>query len=250
MPTPISAIPEVAPSANVPKAYTAVAPWWHTLLFVAIVVTLSILQSRPSVVAHATALPSRIPIYAGTLAYEVALFLYVWLLGLRLRRVPMRDIIGGKWARLEDFLIDVATAIGFWIVVVAVLAIVQIFVKYNGVKAARELLPQTPAEVAAFLVLSVTAGFCEEFVFRGYLQRQFLALAQNAPVAIALQALVFAVGHLYQGWRPVIAITVYGALFGILAWYRKTLRPGMIQHAAQDTISGIVGGILLRRKLI
>jgi len=31
-----------------------------------------------------------------------------------------------------------------------------------------------------------------------------------------------------------ITITIYGALFGILAVMRKSLRPGMIQHAMQD----------------
>jgi hypothetical protein len=31
-----------------------------------------------------------------------------------------------------------------------------------------------------------------------------------------------------------ITITLYGALFGILAMMRKSLRPGMMQHAMQD----------------
>lgn len=243
----------IAPEFPLPQApakvNATVAPWWHTVLFVAIVIALSVLQGRPSTVAHAAALPSRIPIYVGTLIYELLLFGYVWL-GLRPRHVRVSDIVGGRWARLEDFLIDVATAFVFWMVVVAALSIVQFFVKYNGVKAAAELLPQTLGEMGVFVVLSITAGFCEEFVFRGYLQRQFLAMAQSAPVAIGLQALVFGAAHLYQGWRAVVAITVYGALFGILAYWRKSLRPGMIQHAAQDTISGIVGSILMKHKLI
>lgn len=43
-----------------------------------------------------------------------------------------------------------------------------------------------------------------------------------------------------------ITITVYGALFGILAVYRKSLRPGMIQHAMQDSFAGL-GFALLKR---
>ena len=240
----------VNPSSTSRDPYAAVAPWWHTVLFVAAIAGLSVLQSRPAAIAHAMAMPSRIPLYAQTLIFELVLFFYVWLAGLKLRRVTIRELVGGRWTRLDDFLIDVATALLFWIVVAAALAIVQLFVKYNGVRAAQELLPQTIAEMVAFAVLSVTAGFCEEFVFRGYLQRQFLALAKNAPLAIVLQALVFGLAHLYQGWRPVVGITVYGALFGVLAWWRKSLRPGMIQHAAQDTFSGIVGGILLKHKVI
>jgi membrane protease YdiL (CAAX protease family) len=98
-----------------------------------------------------------------------------------------------------------------------------------------------------FLILSVTAGFCEDFIFRGYLQRQFLTVTGSAWIAISVQALVFGVAHLYQGWRGVVAITVYGALFGILAQWRNSLRPGMMQHAAQDSLLGIAG-MLIRHK--
>jgi hypothetical protein len=41
-----------------------------------------------------------------------------------------------------------------------------------------------------------------------------------------------------------VTITVYGALFGALAVMRKSLRPGMMQHAAQDTLTGIVVSLL------
>jgi hypothetical protein len=52
---------------------------------------------------------------------------------------------------------------------------------------------------------------------------------------------------MYQGVKGVITISIYGARFGILAVVRKSLRPGMMQHAGQDIFSGIVGGILARR---
>ena len=109
------------------------------------------------------------------------------------------------------------------------------------------MLPQGPLEIAAWIALCVTAGFCEELVFRGYLQRQFSALIGRVDRSIALQAIVFGIGHMYQGFKGVITIAVYGALFGILAVIRKSLRPGMIQHASQDMFSGLVGGFLLRR---
>ena len=208
-------------------------------------------QGQPSVLARTSNLPSKVPIYAATLAYELFLVAYVWLLRPpAARSKAFAEIIGGQWNRFSDFLRDVGVAFLFWLVVIAALAAVQVFVRYNGVQAARPLLPQSAPEMAAFLVLSVTAGFCEEFIFRGYLQRQFLALAGSAWIAITLQAIVFGVAHIYQGWRAVIAITVYGSLFGILASMRKSLRPGMIQHATQDSLSGILASILIKRKLI
>jgi len=231
-------------------APTPVGAWWHTALLIAIIVGISAYQGQPRFLARASRLSSRVPIYVATLIYELLLFVYIWLLALLPRKISIREIIGGRWRRFADFLIDVATAFLFWGVVLVALGLLELALRFNGVQAAKPLLPQSWSEVAAFVVLAVTAGFCEEFIFRGYLQRQFLAWTGTAWVAIVLQALVFGSAHLYQGWRSVIAITVYGALFGILAWNRKSLRPGMIQHAGQDSLAGIAGYLATKYKLI
>jgi uncharacterized protein len=103
------------------------------------------------------------------------------------------------------------------------------------------VLPLTRAEYIMFIPLAIVAAFCEEVIFRGYLQRQFLAWTRNAPLAVALQAVVFGIGHTYQGWKGLIVISVYGALFGILVLLRKSLRPGIMQHAGEDLVSGLFG---------
>ena len=82
--------------------------------------------------------------------------------------------------------------------------------------------------------MSVTAGFCEELVYRGYLQKQFLALTGNVAVAVLAQGVLFGVGHWYQGIKMVIIITLLGVLFGVFTYRRKSLRPGMIAHALGD----------------
>ncbi|HTW23500.1 MAG TPA: type II CAAX endopeptidase family protein [Candidatus Aquilonibacter sp.] len=227
-----------------------VGAWWHTALLIVIIVAISAYQGQPRFLARASRFSSRTPVYIATLAYELVLFAYIWLLALLPRKISIREIIGGKWRRFEDFLIDVAVMFLFWGVVLVVLGVLEFVLHFNGVQAAKLLLPQSWTEVAVFVVLAVTAGFCEEFIFRGYLQRQFFAWTGTAWVAIVLQALVFGSAHLYQGWRSVIAITVYGALFGILAWYRKSLRPGMMQHAGQDSLAGIAGYLATKYKLI
>jgi membrane protease YdiL (CAAX protease family) len=89
------------------------------------------------------------------------------------------------------------------------------------------------------VLLAVCAGFCEEIIFRGYLQRQFTAWTGNVWAGVVLQAIVFGAGHIYQGYKGVIVISVYGAMFGVLAALRKSLRPGIMQHCAQDSFSGI-----------
>ena len=193
-------------------------------------------------------LPSRIPVYIATLIMELALFGFACF-GLRLRRVPIRSVIAEKWTA-KEIAIDIASVVIFWIVVLMVIVPLEYALGFRGIDAAKPLLPRSVREVAVFVVLAVVAGFCEEFIFRGYLQRQFLALTNLTWPAVALQAIVFGAAHFYQGWRAMIAITVYGALFGILTAIRKSLRPGMIQHAAQDSLAGVAGYVAAKYKLI
>ena len=108
------------------------------------------------------------------------------------------------------------------------------------------LLPQTPLEVCVWILTATSAGFCEEFVFRGYVQRQLLALSNSTPFAVAGQGVLFGLMHAYQGWRLVVHIIVIGVLFGALAAWRKTLRVGMIAHGWSDIWSGWLGQVLFR----
>lgn len=93
-------------------------------------------------------------------------------------------------------------------------------------------------------MLTLTAGFCEEVIFRGYLQRQFGALTRSVAGGIVLQGIAFGASHGYQGWKFMLLISVYGTTFGLLAWWRSSLRPGMIAHFVQDAVGGIVASYL------
>jgi uncharacterized protein len=236
-------------SPPVPVRAMPVAPVWHTVAFVIFLLGFAVLQTLPAVQARAAVAPSRIPTYVVTICFELLMVGYVWLFGLRRRKVPIREIIGGKWLRFSDFLMDVGIALLFWCVVWVVLLGFTRVLKFNGESAAKLILPQTIAELAIFVALALTAGFCEELIFRGYLQRQFLALTGNTAASVVLQAVVFGAAHLYQGAKGVLVISVYGAMFGVLAVMRKSLRPGMIQHGGQDTISGAAGYFLTKHKI-
>ena len=142
-------------------------------------------------------------------------------------------------------------AFGYWICAGAVLAALSFALGLASPSQVAEakkqlgaLLPQTGLELGIWIVLSATAGFCEEIMFRGYLQQQFRAATRSTAAAIVLQAVVFGIAHAYQGGRRIILIAVYGALFGMLAAWRKSLRPGMIGHAMQDSFSGIAFRLL------
>jgi ABC-type antimicrobial peptide transport system permease subunit len=42
-------------------------------------------------------------------------------------------------------------------------------------------------------------------------------------------------------WTMVLLISIYGACFGVFARWRRSLRPGILAHALQDTAGGLLG---------
>ena len=106
--------------------------------------------------------------------------------------------------------------------------------------AAQLLLPRGWLEVGLWIGLSLSAAFCEELTFRGYFQIQFGAFTRSPAAGLVLQALLFGVAHAYQGPRSVILIALYGALFGAVALWRRSLRPGMVAHALTDLVLGLL----------
>ncbi len=89
------------------------------------------------------------------------------------------------------------------------------------------------------MALSISAGFAEELVFRGYLLRELRAMTGSAAAGAVLQAAVFGIAHGYQGVRSVLSITLFGLLFGAFALRARSLRPGMLAHAWTDGASGL-----------
>lgn len=87
--------------------------------------------------------------------------------------------------------------------------------------------------------MSVSAGICEKLVFRGYFQRQFQVFTHSKWIALFLQAALFGISHGYQGLEASVKIALFGALYGLFALWRGSLRPGMIAHAGGDILSGI-----------
>ena len=57
-------------------------------------------------------------------------------------------------------------------------------------------------------------------------------------IAILIQAIVFGIGHAYQGLSAVLAIVLHGLFLGILAKWRGNIRAGIIEHAGWDILAG------------
>lgn len=248
---PVTGQPYSAPPAiGTPPPKKLLAPLWHTVLVVIIVLGNSFLtaalSSQKALEGGAITEKARIAQYAVTIVLELVLLGVVWI-GLRLKRTRIRELIGGRWNTPEEFLIDVGIAIGFWLAAVFVLGGLGYLLgltkgaQASEAKRLAEMLgPRSPAGLAIWVCLSTTAGFVEEIIFRGYLQQQIAVMSGNIYAGLIASALIFGAGHGYEGTRRMVLIAVYGAMFGVLAHWRKSLRPGMMAHAWHDAFEGFV----------
>lgn len=216
----------------------AVAPWWHTALLAGVLVGGSVVTAhqahRPGLTAH------HAQRYLTGIVAEWILFLVTWW-GVRMKRVPLAELLGFRRG-LRALAEDVGAAAVFWIVAIMILALIGAALRVAHlsapVRTITALAPHTGVEMVLWIGLSVTAGFCEEFVFRGYFLRQFASPGARIWLGVLCSSLLFGVSHGYEGAAGMIAITAYGAMFCALAIMRRSLRPGMIAHAWQDIFTG------------
>jgi membrane protease YdiL (CAAX protease family) len=87
-----------------------------------------------------------------------------------------------------------------------------------GAEAVLALLPRTFAERRAFVGLAVTAGICEETLYRGFLIAVAGALLPGLGVVelVAVSAVLFGLAHLYQGPLGVLGTGVLGGCLAVL----------------------------------
>lgn len=180
-----------------------------------------------------------VPLYVSLIVMEWALVLYVRA-GTRKHGVHLRELVGGRWRGFNDVLLDLAIASAFWLIWEGVGRIAHWLLGPNHAKTVDILLPRGPFEIGLWILVSLSAGFCEELVFRGYLQKQLRNLTGSGAAAVLGQAIVFGIGHGYQGTKQVVVIIVFGSLYGWLALWRGSIRPGALSHAWSDIFSGIL----------
>jgi membrane protease YdiL (CAAX protease family) len=182
-----------------------------------------------------------IQIYLVALALDWALFYYCYA-GVRRTGGTLASLSAGRWTSAKDVFTDIAIAIPF-VALWEGLAygshyLLDFLNPTNDAATVDSLLPKSLVEIALWILVCLTAGFCEEITFRGYLQKQFHAFSGSIAIAVILQGIVFGITHGYQGWKNVVVITTLGILYGMLAAWRRNLRVNMISHAWSDVWGG------------
>lgn len=96
------------------------------------------------------------------------------------------------------------------------------------------LLPRTLAQRSIWAVMALSASISEESAFRGYVLTRLNFYVRNWWFTIALAALSFSLGHLYQGPAGMVFAGVYGIFFSLIFLWRKSLVPCITAHFMQD----------------
>lgn len=115
---------------------------------------------------------------------------------------------------------------------------------------AERILPHSPRELVPFLGLCLTAGLCEEFLYRGFAMAAFARVGFPDWAAVLTSAVLFGLAHLYQGRGGLVGTLLIGVVFGIARIAYHGLIPVAGWHFAIDAVAGVAGPrYLVRRKL-
>src|SRR5262249_1306983 len=175
--------PPMSPGPEITAQRKLLAPIWHTVLIVVIMLLNSygsakLASGAMGQGAKAITENVRVVQYAVPTALESFLLPLAWI-GLRWNGARIRALIGGRWDTVDAFLLDVAIAIGFFVVAYGIilgLSFALGLAKASQIeqtkKLASLLAPHTLHGLLLFVLLSTIAGIVEEVIFRGYLQRQ------------------------------------------------------------------------------
>lgn len=239
-----------APDGAARDSYAGI-PWDFALILIFLAVVAPwrgrARMARLMAVPRTTPL-DRMVVYASTIALQ-------WVLtGLVVWRAAARGLLP---ADLAIALPDAFRALVTGVALVGLIVLIQVASLrhlsrlpaeqqgFTGVLA-RRFLPQSGVEALVFFALAVTAGVCEEIIFRGFV---FTVLARAAGDAVWVgllgSAAMFAVAHLYQGRRGVAATFVGGLLFGVSRIVSGSILPAIVAHAVADLTVGLAAPRML-----
>lgn len=105
------------------------------------------------------------------------------------------------------------------------------------------IAPTTWKEYGPYIFLALSAGICEEIIYRGfalnYLMNWYSTSLYQMYFAIIVSSIAFAVAHIYQGWVNVLKILIISFLFGYIFIMSKSLLLVSIIHIGVDMLSGV-----------
>jgi uncharacterized protein len=106
---------------------------------------------------------------------------------------------------------------------------------------AERILPQSTVELLAYLALAITAGLCEEFLYRGFAMAVLAHIGLQVWAVVLLSSVLFGLAHSYQGRGGIVMTLLIGLILGTSRIAYGSLVPAIFWHSAVDVIAGIAG---------
>jgi membrane protease YdiL (CAAX protease family) len=106
---------------------------------------------------------------------------------------------------------------------------------------AERILPHSQGELIPFLALALTAGLCEEFLYRGFAMGALSRAGLPGWSVVLVSSVLFGLAHLYQGGGGLVSTLVIGTVFGAARIAYDGLVPAMAWHFAVDAVAGVAG---------
>jgi membrane protease YdiL (CAAX protease family) len=106
-------------------------------------------------------------------------------------------------------------------------------------KLANRLLPVNFLEYLPYAALAITAGVCEEFVYRGFAIAAFSRAGLPLWLVVIASSVLFGLAHAYQGRGGIVSTGIFGVLLAISRLWFGSLLPVMMWHAGLDLAAGI-----------
>jgi membrane protease YdiL (CAAX protease family) len=101
-------------------------------------------------------------------------------------------------------------------------------------------LPKTKIEFNWFVLLSISAGICEEIIFRLFLF-EFLKENANLWMAFVLTNIIFAMTHIGSGKQNIINAFILGLLFSAIYYFSENIWIAVFLHITIDINGGLLG---------
>jgi membrane protease YdiL (CAAX protease family) len=239
---PISMDPRSLPAWN--ALLSSWDAWLLTFALVVIVPTLGYLRFRRLEIQTGPVASSRrkLTVYARIIFFQ-------WFLVATMLLVGWRH--GLSAADLGERFGDARLTLGVTAGLVAIVAVVFVLIRWRqrharpqaptaAVDRMRKLMPASGPEWVAFALVCITAGVCEELLYRGWLVNILRVGTASVWIAVGIASAVFGIGHAYQGVKGMLRTGLIGLQLALLFVYVDSLIPGQVLHAAVDIVAGFV----------
>ncbi len=177
--------------------------------------------------------------YSGILITEFGLIMMPALLFLLISRFDMKEVLRLHGTRPLNFLVTFCLML-FAIPIAGIFNLLNLLL-VNSIFG-RVIIQQIPAAkdgkelIINILVIAGSAGLCEEFLFRGFVQRGFERFGTARSIFFA--ALLFSLTHM--DFQKILGTFILGLLIGFIVYKTNSLYCGIFAHFTNNALAVLI----------